>query len=194
MAQELYYGLLLSLIRKEDRETLERFNATTSGEDIRVTRGRTRIHKEVKSLYEDETVPYLSVAPIDGDLRNCSGCVEGAPDSPYAGGIFWLHIAFPEDYPCKPPLMKLLTPVYHPNIDENGRICIDILQDAWSPCLQVQTLLLSILSVLHSPIVDNLTLVPEIAQKYLHGNDDFCDIVRCIRRMLPARDLTLQIC
>jgi ubiquitin-protein ligase len=175
LSSELYYGVLLSSIRAEDRETLESINPPTSTEP----RSRLRIYRELKSLHEDETVPYLSVAPIDGNLSNCLASMEGAPDTPHQGGIFWLHIDFPDDYPVKAPVVKLLTPVYHPNFDEHGRICIDILEDAWSPCLQTQQVLLSILSVLHSPILaDDEVLVPEIAEKYLLDNEDYCDIVR----------------
>jgi ubiquitin-conjugating enzyme E2 D/E len=168
---ELCYGVMLSPIRQEDRDTLERITEAES-------RSRMRIHRELKSLHEDETVPYLSVAPIDGDLGNCLACMEGAPDTPYEGGIFWLHIDFPTDYPVRPPIIEFLTPVYHPNIEEHGRISIDMLEAAWSPCLQIQQVLLSILSVLHSPIVDDGTLIPEIAEKYLFDYQDFCDIVR----------------
>ncbi|KAG0651155.1 Ubiquitin-ligase 2 [Hyphodiscus hymeniophilus] len=175
LGSELYYGVLISSIRKEDRAALEKVNFATAE-----SRSRMRVHRELRSLHEDETVPYLSVAPIDGNLGNCLACFEGAPETPHEGGIFWLHIDFPEDYPVKPPIITFLTPVYHPNIDGNGRICIDILEKAWSPCLQTQTLLLSILSVLHSPIVENRdeTLVGEIAEKYLKDNEDYCSIVR----------------
>ena len=175
VAPELYYGVLLSSIREVDRTALEGISPAA----IEQSRGRMRVHRELKSLHEDETVPYLSVSPIDGNLGNCLACMEGAPDTPLEGGIFWLHIDYPEDYPLKPPIITFLTPVYHPNIDQHGRICIDILEKAWSPCLQTQTILLSILSVLHHPIVDNDdALVHEIAQKYLLDNADYCDIVR----------------
>jgi ubiquitin-conjugating enzyme E2 D len=175
MASELYYGVLLSSIRKADRAALESINLASAREQ---SRSRMRVHRELKSVHEDETIPYLSVAPINGDLGNCLASLEGAPDTPWEGGIFWLHIDYPEDYPLKPPAITFLTPVYHPNIDENGRICIDILEKSWSPCLQTQTLLLSILSVLHSPIVDDGAIVTQAADKYLLDNDDYCDIVR----------------
>ena len=175
LSSELYYGVLLSSIREEDRASLERVAIPTSMEP----RSRMRIYRELKALHEDESLPYLSVAPIDGNLSNCLACMEGAPDTPYEGGIFWLHIDFPDDYPVKAPVIKLLTPIYHPNFDEHGRICINILEDAWSPCLQTRQVLLSILSVLHSPMVaDDEVLVSEIAEKYLLDKEDYCNIVR----------------
>ena len=58
-------------------------------------------------------------------------------DSPYAGGVFFLSIAFPTDYPFKPPKVSFTTKIYHPNINGNGSICLDILRDQWSPALTI---------------------------------------------------------
>ena len=58
-------------------------------------------------------------------------------DSPYAGGVFFLSIMFPTDYPFKPPKVSFTTKIYHPNINANGSICLDILRDQWSPALTI---------------------------------------------------------
>lgn len=58
-------------------------------------------------------------------------------DSPYAGGVFFLAIHFPTDYPFKPPKVNFTTRIYHPNINSNGSICLDILRDQWSPALTI---------------------------------------------------------
>ena len=61
----------------------------------------------------------------------------GPPDSPYSGGVFFLNITFPTDYPFKPPKVSFTTKIYHPNINANGSICLDILRDQWSPALTI---------------------------------------------------------
>lgn len=55
----------------------------------------------------------------------------------YAEGVFFLAIHFPTDYPFKPPKVNFTTRIYHPNINSNGSICLDILRDQWSPALTI---------------------------------------------------------
>ncbi|PIK52855.1 Ubiquitin-conjugating enzyme E2-17 kDa [Apostichopus japonicus] len=86
-------------------------------------------------------------------------------DSPYQGGVFSLNINFPTDYPFKPPKVSFTTKIYHPNINTNGSICLDILRAQWSPALTISKVLLSICSLLTDPNPDD-PLVPEIARIY----------------------------
>jgi len=93
------------------------------------------------------------------------GFIFGPSDSPYEGGVFKLTIEFPEDYPFRPPHVRFVTRVYHPNINASGSICLDILKDKWSPALSISKVLLSIESLLTDPNPDD-PFVPDIANLY----------------------------
>ncbi|VUZ43603.1 unnamed protein product, partial [Hymenolepis diminuta] len=90
-----------------------------------------RISKEFTDFNRDPPAG-CSAGPINDDLCHWEGTIIGPDDSPYAGGIFHLDIHFPPDYPFKPPKITFITKIYHPNINSNGSICLDILKDQWS--------------------------------------------------------------
>ncbi|KAI0122698.1 putative glutaryl-CoA dehydrogenase [Daldinia grandis] len=106
-----------------------------------------------------------SAGPVGEDLFHWQATIMGPGDSPYSGGVFFLAIHFPTDYPFKPPKVNFTTRIYHPNINSNGSICLDILRDQWSPALTISKVLLSICSMLTDPNPDD-PLVPEIAHVY----------------------------
>lgn len=72
-------------------------------------------------------------------------------------------MTFPQSYPINPPKLKFITPIFHPNVYENGEVCISILHEGedqygyeaaserWSPVQTPETILLSVISMLSSP-------------------------------------------
>ncbi len=121
-----------------------------------------RIQRELQELGRDPP-SNCSAGPIGEDLFHWQATIMGPDDSPYSGGVFFLDIHFPADYPFKPPKMSFTTRIYHCNVNNNGGICLDILKDQWSPALTISKVLLSICSLLTDPN-PNDPLVPEIAQ------------------------------
>ncbi|PKU68289.1 Ubiquitin-conjugating enzyme E2-17 kDa [Dendrobium catenatum] len=110
-------------------------------------------------------LPFSCTGPVAEDMFHWQATIMGPPDSPYAGGVFLVTIHFPPDYPFKPPKVAFRTKVFHPNINSNGSICLDILKEQWSPALTISKVLLSICSLLTDPNPDD-PLVPEIAHMY----------------------------
>lgn len=96
--------------------------------------------------------PGISAFPsADGDLLSWTATIAGPDDTPYAGLSLKLTLSFPANYPYAPPTVLFKTPIYHPNFDFSGRICLDILKDKWTPAYNIQTVLLSLQSLLGEP-------------------------------------------
>lgn len=51
---------------------------------------------------------------------------------------------FEEQYPNKPPGVKFISQMFHPNVYGTGELCLDILQNRWSPTYDVAAILTSI--------------------------------------------------
>ena len=80
-----------------------------------------------------------------------------------------MKICIPDRYPFDPPQVSFETKVYHPNVDESGRICLDILkptpQGNWKPNLNLSVVLNSIRLLLSHPNPDD-PLMADIASEY----------------------------
>ncbi|KAL6736986.1 hypothetical protein Aduo_010667 [Ancylostoma duodenale] len=138
-----------------------------------------RIHvylQELQDLGRDPPAQ-CSAGPVGDDLFHWQATIMGPPESPYQGGVFFLTIHFPTDYPFKPPKVAFTTRIYHPNINSNGSICLDILRSQWSPALTISKVLLSICSLLCDPNPDD-PLVPEIARIYKTDRDRYNQLAR----------------
>jgi ubiquitin-conjugating enzyme E2 D/E len=131
-----------------------------------------RIQRELDDLRVNP-LECCTAGPVsESDLYTWTATLVGPKDSPYEGGVFELGLLFPTDYPFKPPKVYFKTKVFHPNINAQGGICLDILKDQWSPALSVVKVLLSISSLLTDANPKD-PLVPEIARLYVDDRAEF---------------------
>ncbi|PHJ22649.1 ubiquitin-conjugating enzyme, partial [Cystoisospora suis] len=72
-------------------------------------------------------------------------------DTVWECGTFHLIISFTEEYPSSPPKVQFLSRLFHPNVYQDGRICIDILHNQWSAMYDIAAVLTSIQSLLSDP-------------------------------------------
>ncbi|KAJ2158223.1 Ubiquitin-conjugating enzyme E2 14 [Coemansia sp. RSA 552] len=114
---------------------------------------------------KDDPSPYYSVGLAkDDNLFEWSITLFGPAGTLYEGGMFQATMKFPSNYPFAPPELKFDSHVWHPNVYTNGLVCISILhqpsadpsgyedvRDRWNPAQTVDSILVSVLSMLSDP-------------------------------------------
>jgi len=135
-----------------------------------------RIQKELAEITLDPP-SNCSAGPVDDNMCEWVSTIMGPEGSPYEGGVFYLRIQFPQDYPFKPPKVTFKTKIYHCNINSQGHICLDILKDNWSPALTTSKVLLSICSLLTDPNPAD-PLDGNIAHQYIHDRETHDKLAR----------------
>ncbi|MHA1753990.1 MAG: ubiquitin-conjugating enzyme family protein [Candidatus Odinarchaeia archaeon] len=104
-----------------------------------------RLAYEAQLLEKEEP----SFHPVKGDLTHWQGFIIG--NGLYSDGVFKIQIKLTRSYPFEPPEVKFLTPIWHPNIDLNGRICVGILGKDWTPTLNLVGVIETIRNLLNYP-------------------------------------------
>jgi len=98
----------------------------------------------------------------DSNMYEWAITIYGPPDTLYEGAFLKARMSFPPEFPLRPPKVKFVTPMWHPNIYPSGDVCISILhepgddpmnpqEDAgerWLPVHSIETIIVSIISLL----------------------------------------------
>lgn len=123
-----------------------------------------RIKRELNEIMQNPP-PNCSAEMYKEDLFHWKAIIMGPSGTAYEGGIFKLDIRFPGAYPFRPPQIRFITRIYHCNVDSRGVICLDVLNERWSPVMNIAKVLLSIW-VLIGECNPNDPLVMGIADQY----------------------------
>ncbi|KAJ2851002.1 Ubiquitin-conjugating enzyme E2 T [Coemansia brasiliensis] len=127
----------------------------------------TRLMKEFRML-QSELPAGIICTPKHESLDHYEVRIDGPPDTPYEGGRFLVEVSLSDRYPIEPPSVKFKTRIYHPNIDDFGNICLEVLKSgkngSWNPSWTVGKVLVALTVLLGSPNPHD-PLMPEIAEQ-----------------------------
>lgn len=126
-----------------------------------------RLNKELSDLRSSEQRLFREIRVDESNILHWKGLL--CPDqSPYDSGAFKIEINMPEEYPFKPPEIKFLTWIYHPNIDTQGKICLPIISpENWKPYTRIQQIISHLAEMLSDPDPNRGVLRDDLAHEYL---------------------------
>ncbi|WPA95850.1 uncharacterized protein RHO25_000454 [Cercospora beticola] len=91
----------------------------------------------------------------DNDLSQLDVLLAGPTHTPFAAGVWKLHLAIPDNYPQQPPTANFRTKIFHPNVNEKGQICVETLKRDWDSKLTLRDVLVTISCLLIQPNPDS---------------------------------------
>lgn len=110
----------------------------------------TRIWEEWNAIWRNP-VSNVMIGLKNGNIRNWNVTITGPQNTPYYGGLFFIEIEFTNSYPNEPPVFRFKTKIYHPNISEDGEICLNILKKTYTPNTSIGTMISSLNYLLSEP-------------------------------------------
>ncbi|KAI3637764.1 hypothetical protein MIR68_003471 [Amoeboaphelidium protococcarum] len=142
------------------------------------TPARRRLIRDLKRMQND-CPGGISASPPEDNIMLWNAVIIGPEETAYEDGIFRLQMEFNEEYPNKPPAVRFISKMFHPNVYQDGKLCLDILQNRWSPTYDVAAVLTSIQSLLNDPNTSSPANA-EAAQMYNENRKEYNKRVRQI--------------
>lgn len=128
----------------------------------------TRVLSSELAKLSKHPIPGFLVEPSCDDLFTWNVGIFGPPGTMYEGAYFRAQLTFPVTYPMEPPGFAFTQDMWHPNVFPDGKICISILHppgddamsgelacERWSPAQNVETILMSTVSMLNDPNINS---------------------------------------
>ncbi|KAM8886657.1 ubiquitin-conjugating enzyme E2 G1-like isoform 1-T2 [Spinachia spinachia] len=154
------------------------------------------LRKQLAELNKNPVEGFSAGLIDDDDIYKWEVVIIGPQDTLFEGGFFKAYLTFPYDYPLRPPKMKFITEIWHPNVAKNGDVCISILhepgedkfgyekpEERWLPIHTVETIMISVISMLADPNSDSPANVDAAKEWREDPNGEFKrKVARCVRK------------
>lgn len=128
------------------------------------------LDKEFNKLKNSKYIPLEKCVYLNDNKKHWQIIFKGSDCSPYEDGYFTLDFLFNKGaFPSYGPEAKFVTKMFHPNVDDNGHVCINIL-NKWVPGRTMEDVLLGILEILDNPVASGG--FPNAAKKLLEKDVD----------------------
>jgi len=130
---------MIKLFSVKDKQAKEAAAAASGNGKVKMSAGELRLQKDMSELNLGNN---MSIEFPDGKDKIMRFEITINPDEGmYKGGSFVFTFNVPKGYPHDAPKVKCLTKVFHPNIDLDGNICLNILREDWKPVLSINSVI-----------------------------------------------------
>ncbi|GAO49824.1 hypothetical protein SAICODRAFT_196475 [Saitoella complicata NRRL Y-17804] len=154
--------------------TMKKDAAEAEKKRPKVSAAQIRVQKDLTELSLPSTMQ--TQFPNPEDLLNFFLTIE--PDEGmYRGGLFKFSFAISNDYPHQPPKVRCTQKIYHPNIDLDGNVCLNILREDWKPVLNLNAVMVGLQYLFLEPNADD-PLNKEAAEDLRRDREGFRRNVR----------------
>jgi len=157
--------------------------------------GALLLGRQLKDLNKNPVEGFSAGLIDDNNVYKWEILIIGPADTYYEGGFFKAHLTFPKEYPQKPPKLKFISEMWHPNIDKSGDVCISILhepgedkygyekpEERWLPIHTVETIMVSVISMLADPN-DESPANLDAAKDWRENKPEFKKhVAKCVRK------------
>jgi ubiquitin-protein ligase len=164
-----------------------------------------RLLKDVRQIIKhpltDNNIYYIH---DDSDILKGYAMIIGPSETPYFGGFYFFEFNYPYDYPFSPPKVKYMTndgvTRYNPNLYKCGKVCVSILNtwsgDKWSSCQTINSILLTLCSLLNNTPFLNEPGQHQFSRDYIayqksiefcNINFVICDLIDVSKNLIPEQ-------
>ncbi|KAK8656407.1 hypothetical protein V6N13_098360 [Hibiscus sabdariffa] len=142
-------GRMINLFKVKEKQRETAANANGKAPVKKQSAGELRLHKDISELNLPK-ICSISFPNGKDDLMNFEVTIQ--PDEGfYLGGKFVFTFQVSPIYPHEAPKVKCKTKVYHPNIDLEGNVCLNILREDWKPVLNINTIIYGLVHLFTQP-------------------------------------------
>ncbi|POS69689.1 NEDD8-conjugating enzyme Ubc12 [Diaporthe helianthi] len=128
-------------IKKEQQKADAAEGAASGGKKKKVTAAQLRVQKDLSELSLGTTMK--TDFPDPDNILKFVLTIE--PDEGmYRGGRFTFDFDINQNFPHEPPKVRCSQKIYHPNIDLEGKVCLNILREDWKPVLNLNAVIVGL--------------------------------------------------
>ncbi len=186
MNQMMMNQMMMNQIQLQNMQKMQQNMSPQGGSPGQVNMRMARIQKEFNLCSNDTDLTQIgcSFGIPDNNYNKWKVTMIGPQNTPYAGGLFYINVYFPENYPSKGAEFRFINRIYHLNVDwknkdSYGHICLSSLNE-WAttgkvkskPCYGVKQALFDIFCLFYNQGIES-PYDESIANQYKNNRPEF---------------------